>query len=85
MGAADSKAVTVRTMDIVVALILLGVAAVVMSDSVRLGVRWQETDGPTAGYFPFYVGLLLALASIVNLAQAVGSGGSAREKVFVTV
>lgn len=43
---------------------LLGV--LVIYDSVRVGIRWVE-DGPQAGYFPFYIGVLLCLASLWNL------------------
>jgi hypothetical protein len=66
----DAKLVSLRTMDIFVAIALLVVAGVVMTDSVRLGVGWRENEGPTAGYFPFYMGLFLALASVYNLARA---------------
>ena len=41
-----------------------------MTDSLRLGVGWRESEGPTAGYFPFYIGLFLAVASVVNLVRA---------------
>lgn len=42
---------------------LLG--AIVVYDSWRIGARWAE-DGPQTGYFPFYVGLILCVASLVN-------------------
>ena len=35
----------------------------------RLGARWAE-DGPQAGYFPFYVGLLVCLSALVNFIMA---------------
>ena len=35
----------------------------------RLGARWAE-DGPQAGYFPFYVGLLVCLSALVNFVMA---------------
>ena len=35
----------------------------------RLGARWAE-DGPQAGYFPFYVGLLVCLSAAVNFLMA---------------
>ena len=38
-------------------------------DSVRLGARWAE-DGPQAGYFPFYVGLLVCASAAVNFLMA---------------
>ena len=66
----DAKLVSLRTMDVFVAIALLVVAGVVMTDSVRLGVGWRENEGPSAGYFPFYIGLFLALASVFNLARA---------------
>jgi hypothetical protein len=57
-------------MDIVVALLMLAAAAVVISDSIRVGIGWQENEGPRAGYFPFYIGVLLGVASAVNLIRA---------------
>jgi hypothetical protein len=62
--------VSVRTMEIAVALVLIGVAGVVISDSLRLGVRWQPIEGPAAGYFPFYIGLILAISSAVTMLRA---------------
>ena len=38
-------------------------------DSVRLGSTWGA-DGPKPGYFPFYVGLLMCIAALVNLVAA---------------
>ena len=39
-----------------------------MIDSYRLGASWGS-DGPQSGYFPFYIGLLICLSSVVTLAQ----------------
>jgi hypothetical protein len=50
-------------------LILIALGAVVMWDSVRVGNGWGS-DGPKAGYFPFYVGLLIVVGSLANLARA---------------
>jgi hypothetical protein len=71
--------VSKRTMDIVVALLFLGVSALVVYDSHRLGFRWQEGIGPASGYFPFYVALIMAGASLVNLVQAVRDRPAAGE------
>ena len=70
-GPGGPPLITTRTMDIVVALLMLAAAAVVISDSLRLGMGWQENEGPRAGYFPFYIGVILAVASAVNLVRAV--------------
>ena len=62
--------VSLRLMDITVALLLLLVGLVVVYDSYRLGASWGS-DGPESGYFPFRVGLLICIASLVTLVQAV--------------
>lgn len=66
----EPQLVSIRTMDIVVSLILLGVAGIVIADSLRLGVRWRDLEGPGAGYFPFYIGVILAISSTVVLVRA---------------
>ena len=68
--AAGDGGISTRTMEIVVALVLLALAALVIFDSYRLGAKWGD-DGPQSGYFPFYIGLLLGIASLVTLAGAV--------------
>lgn len=70
--ASDERSlVSNRTMEIVVALLLLAVSAVIISDSVRLGIGWAEGEGPRAGYFPFYIAVVLGVASIAILLKAV--------------
>ena len=44
--------------------------AVVIYDSVRLGIGWQEIHGPRPGYFPFYIGLIICVSAVVNGARA---------------
>ena len=65
----------------VVAALLFLVGAVVIYDSLRLGNKWAE-DGPQAGYFPFYIGLMLCLSSVATFVKALRNGS--RES-FVTV
>ena len=50
-------------------------------DSVRLGSGWAA-DGPRPGYFPFYVGLLICIASTINFGRALLIRG-ANNKPFV--
>ena len=57
-GATTATALRVRTPELVVAALLMMVAITVISDSLRVGIGWAD-DGPRAGYFPFYIGLLL--------------------------
>ncbi len=44
-----------RAADIVVAVLLLVVCAIVIHDSNRIGFHWIEGEGPAPGYFPFYI------------------------------
>jgi putative tricarboxylic transport membrane protein len=48
---------------------------------VRLGARWAE-DGPQAGYFPFYIGLLVCFSAAVNFVMALVNRKDA-EREFV--
>ena len=61
--------ISTRAMEVAVALVLFAIGGVVVFDSFRLGASWAD-DGPQSGYFPFYIGLLLCLSSVVTLAQA---------------
>lgn len=61
-----SAVVGTRSADIVVYLMLLGFAALLGFDNWRTGMSW-EADGPQAGYFPFYLSVLLGLASLYGL------------------
>jgi putative tricarboxylic transport membrane protein len=64
---ADARPVVgTRSVDIVVYLILLAVALLLCFDNWRTGMRW-ESDAPQAGYFPFYLSVLLGGASLFGL------------------
>ncbi len=54
--------VGVRWPELIVALCLMGLAVLVITDSLRVGTGWGE-DGPRSGYFPFYIGVALLLSS----------------------
>jgi len=80
---ADSPAVTSnRTVEIVVSFLLLALAVLLGWDNWRTGIGWDDS-GPQAGYFPFYLSLILAAASLYGLVKAVLSRELARE-TFVT-
>jgi hypothetical protein len=68
-GAESPSVVRNNTMDIVVSVILFVVGVVVIFEARRLGAGWT-TDGPGAGYFPFYIGLILCIASLGVIYQA---------------
>ena len=62
-----------RKADVVCALCLLALAVVVAAEGLRLGIGWS-TDGPQSGFFVFYLGLGLCIASAVVLTQVVRRG-----------
>lgn len=51
-----------RWFELIVAAVLAALGAIVVADSLRIGVSWAD-DGPQAGYFPFRIGLVLIGAS----------------------
>src|SRR5258706_3010965 len=64
---ADSPAVTdTRVVDVTVSLLLLALALTLGFDTWRTGIAWDST-GPQAGYFPFYLSVILAGASLYGL------------------
>lgn len=62
----ERAAASTRTLEVVVALAMLAIGSLVMWDSARIGASWGS-DGPQSGYFPFYIGLLMNAASMMNL------------------
>ena len=74
----ENGVVTNRTMNIVVALALMVVGAVVMVSSYRLGSGWAKDVGPDSGYFPFYVSLIMFCAAGVTVLQNVLSARADR-------
>jgi putative tricarboxylic transport membrane protein len=63
------SAASVRAVEFGVAAVTLVFGAIVIFDSIRVGARWGS-DGPQAGYFPFYVGLMICGSSVVTLLRA---------------
>jgi len=65
----QDSVISVRAMDIITSLLFLAVGLTVMIGSLKLGASWGA-DGPEAGYFPFYISLIIMLSSAVTLYQA---------------
>lgn len=57
------------TVDAVVALCLVVVGVVEVVEARRLGAEWTS-DGPGAGYFPFYIGLILLVCGAAIFVQS---------------
>ena len=65
----------------VVALLVVGMGALVLQGSWSLGSRWTS-EGPGSGYFPFYIGVILCIAGAGILLQAL-FGKSRNTEIFV--
>ena len=74
-GVTEQSAVSTRTLEIVTSIFLITIGSLVMWDSSRIGAGWGA-EGPQSGYFPFYVGLLMNIASAINLVLAIRSSKS---------
>lgn len=67
--------------DAVVAAMVMLMGGVVVYGSNKLGSGWTS-DGPGAGYFPFYIGLILLISGAGILVQAL-RGKSKNTEIFV--
>jgi len=83
-GRAGRAAFRRKSAELAVAALFFLAGAIVIFDSVRLGVGWREVEGPRPGYFPFYIGLIMCAASLVNFARALALR-PAQNKTFVEV
>lgn len=77
----DRPAASTRTVELVTAALVFLFGALVVYDSIRLGFRWAS-DGPQAGYFPFYIGLLICVSSVVIFVRGLRNAALG-QKVFV--
>ncbi len=80
----EPRLVSNRTMDIATALFFLLMSGIVIYDSNRLGFHWEENVGPASGYFPFYIAVLMSIASIANLVRALRGQSENGADTFVT-
>ena len=55
-----------RTVETVVYVVLVALALLLAFDNWRTGMGW-EAEGPQAGYFPFYLSVVLVAASLYGL------------------
>lgn len=76
----EKSAASVKTVDAIVAVVIFLFGLLLSWDSWRLGAKWGS-DGPEAGYFPFYIGLILCASSAVNF---VGSLKDKNRNSFVS-
>src|SRR5262245_5189529 len=71
-----------RTVEAAVMVLLFALAVLLGWDNWRTGASWDDT-GPQAGYFPFYLSIILGGASIYGLISVLAKRGEPAE-TFVT-
>lgn len=76
----EQGGVSSRVLEMAVALAIVLVGALVIYDSWRMGAGWVA-DGPQAGYFPFYVGVLMVASGAVVFVKAALSAAPRRRFV----
>ena len=86
MGEGDESraAFRVKSAEVAVGLFFVLLGGLVIYDSVRLGIGWQEVHGPRPGYFPFYIGLLICVSAVINFVRGLMLRPE-KNKVFVQV
>jgi putative tricarboxylic transport membrane protein len=62
-----------RTVEAGVTLLIALFGVIVIVGSLKAGINWGA-EGPRAGFFPFYVGLFIVVASAVNLWNTLRTG-----------
>jgi Tripartite tricarboxylate transporter TctB family len=73
--------VATNKVEAVVAFLILIMGITIASGSWKLGAGWT-TDGPGAGYFPFYIGIILCIAGLGVMWQAL-FGKNKNTEIFV--
>jgi putative tricarboxylic transport membrane protein len=58
-----------RMVETAVALFVAVLGVVTMVGSLKVGIGWAA-EGPQSGFFPFWVGAIIVLASAINLVRA---------------
>jgi hypothetical protein len=67
--------------DALVAAVLLAIGVLVTVTSWKLGAGWTS-DGPGSGYFPFGIGVIICISSVVTLVQSL-IGKNKNTDIFV--
>jgi hypothetical protein len=81
-GAPVRRGVATYVIEVIVALLVVAMGAIVLRGSWSLGSRWTS-DGPGSGYFPFYIGIILCIAGAGILYQALLGKKKRNTAIFV--
>ena len=76
------RGLTYAAADALTAFVVFAVGVVMMIDNDRIGAGWAS-DGPESGYFPFRIGAILCVASLVVLFRSL-FGRQKNREIFVS-
>jgi len=62
-----------RSVEAGVAVVVASVGLIAIIGSLRVGIGWGD-EGPRAGFFPFYIGMIILISSVINLYQLFAGG-----------
>jgi hypothetical protein len=62
-----------RSIEAGVAVVIAAVGLICVLGSLKVGIGWGD-EGPRAGFFPFYIGLIIIVSSVANLYALFTSG-----------
>ncbi|NJN40217.1 MAG: tripartite tricarboxylate transporter TctB family protein [Gammaproteobacteria bacterium] len=74
----DRAAASTRTVELAVAAFFFAFGSLAVWDAHRIGASWG-VEGPQAGYFPFYIGLIICLTSAIIFVRALRAKAKAHE------
>ena len=75
------RGLTYAAADALTAFVVFAVGVVMMIDNHRIGAGWAP-DGPESGYFPFRLGVILCVASVVVMLRSL-YGKERKREIFV--
>jgi hypothetical protein len=79
----EGRVIETRWAELVVGGLFMLAGLIVVIDSYRIGASWAE-DGPQAGYFPHYIGYMLAGSGLIVAVQTLRKWRELAGDVFVT-
>jgi putative tricarboxylic transport membrane protein len=62
-----------RSVEAGVAIVVAALGLIAIIGGIKVGIGWGD-EGPRAGFFPFYLGVIIVLSSAVNLVQVFVKG-----------
>jgi len=76
------RGLSYSAVDAITSVSIFAIGVVMMVDNYKIGAGWAK-DGPESGYFPFRIGIILCIASVVVLFRALFAQ-SRRRDLFVS-